>query len=878
MFSKLNKKKRGQALIEYVMLLAVGVLTAFLFVQMEGTIKDKVLIIAEDLLYENPGVPEVPVKIETPVLKLTPPVAQFSVPTPIYKGRDIHLVDSSYDPDGVIDYYKWNIDGQEVTRSRAENDAEKGLVISMNNELRRFRYSGTYVASLIVIDNDGLVSNRVTKTIEVLNRPPTLNLSVRSHTGATSSSNVSVWQYCSATFYTTYDDPDLPHEVLTVRSTFTDHAGVRTEANTAPNEFTRTFMNKGNNSYVVNVTDEDSASIQKTVSVSVVSNPNLDAMGFNYETGDPFSIPEATRCGTVPPQAEKCEIALTVTGHKRYDDATKTYFFEPTKNATITASIKKGSAEIHSIPYYYTATNKANTGNTWIASNKYTTEKFTTDTKPFTVRAMGRDITATGTNPDPSVQGNCKQYAEVKLALECNTAQCFEKPSAVISLNNLDWTKVPTVAKNGEIELNVSAKNPTATLCVFGSCTVNVQSKFSVANSKDAEVAGIQFKGPNDSSWRPTSSDYNNKTFPNIVALKDINGKTAYYLTGTPNIDSKKKLVYGEGPKAGGTEWWYYLKVIDTNGMISDEERMVIRLKQTNDKPKAVCDVTGSPFEKDKPIYTYFSAAKSTDTENNIVKVEWSKSQNSGYVEGTSKSYLTSKPPKTWAYDKEGDYKIYLKITDDAGNTDVATCSFKIKGDPKLSPLNPEFWAWSNRVSDANLDIQVINKTTPASDVARDGIFWRYYTDIAGSTRDEQSSRTLKGSYSTQDTLATNNKVASWRVQIFATDLNGKPTCVSPISFRAKPIPTLDSRDFCTKSTTYFRMGPFTVRKPSVSGKIISCTIKSISASYTSLQNYELRYDIEMREQDGGIKMTDRISSFIEAKNCKEIGGGGIIN
>ena len=165
--------KRGQAVVEYALLLMIAALTATTFFALDDNLKVKITSIATDLTSELPVLDREPDDPERPVcpkedpncLELSPPVAKFKVPSPNYKGREIRIVDESYDVDGYVEHYIWSVDGQVMKKSREDIQKDGGLVV-------KFRKSGTYNVNLIVIDNDGLISTLVSDTLVVENRAP----------------------------------------------------------------------------------------------------------------------------------------------------------------------------------------------------------------------------------------------------------------------------------------------------------------------------------------------------------------------------------------------------------------------------------------------------------------------------------------------------------------------------------------------------------------------------------------------------------------------------------------------------------------------------------------------------------------------------------
>lgn len=273
------KNRRGQTMVEYVMLLAIAALTATLIFNMDVGLRAKLVSFSEEWgvpITPFQGTPDAPTPIcaeDEICQKLSPPVAKFTAPLDNYKGREVLFADQSFDTDGNVEHYFWSITGNGVNEKISQTAADTSSVGGLKYAFAR---AGNYNISLIVVDNDGLLSAPYQMSIRVLNRAPEINMQVENAAGdigKTVTTGKSDGASCPVTFYTSYDDEDLPYDKLTLKSIFTDYAGTKTQESTVPNSFQRVFTNAGTYTYEVTVTDEDGGSAYDKVTVVVTDTP-----------------------------------------------------------------------------------------------------------------------------------------------------------------------------------------------------------------------------------------------------------------------------------------------------------------------------------------------------------------------------------------------------------------------------------------------------------------------------------------------------------------------------------------------------------------------------------------------------------------------------
>ena len=823
MFRRYGKKSRGQALIEYALLLMIAVLVSTMYFQLDGTLKDKLLIIASDLVQETPGVP-----YEVPPIKekenLSSPVADFYVPEPNYKGRDIRLVNRSFDTDGVIEHYIWNVNGVEYRQSRFDAELDEGLVVN-------FRYSGTYTATLIVIDNDGLVSNKVTKTIRVINRFPTLDMTAQNELGdiVGMGGTLRVYEGCSARFQTYYKDPDMPYEELTLYTRFTDHSGVVSTYNTVENDFVRTFFNAGRSEYYVEIRDEDNAVASGRIYVNVVENPNPNGS-----------------CGNIVVE-NKPKYRIEVSGYAEKDETKnpRVYYFLPGTKAQLTAVVEWAQHPAHSTPHYWSTTSYPNTQNEWM--NRQTIERpytkvFEIGDAPYTVTGMARDASATSTEPNPNLRGMSNKDS-VRLEVFCKpgVASCEVPPTPVITVHNVPDTRTPPAGT--VLELPVGKRHNTNFPYNNGAYTLTINSRDSKSNT-GGSIAGVRLFIPDASGgkWYPVDNNpANNFGNGNAVKITDYKGNEQWWFPLTPDSPDTlggKTFKMGEGPQGGlKNEWTYRLHVIDTNGIPSKDPAVkTIRLVEAKDPPTAVCTYgSGNPakMKKGKDIGNALTASQSKDAEGGTdgVMARW-KLPNGSWSEWQAR---TSPPPSSMLQGLgEGQHQIQLQVKDKyQTESSVVNCNILVEPATR-PPIDVQFWSIDNRVGLSGFPVKVSNQSKPTEEVKK--VAWKISTP--SNPGDSPPAAKIVDGPANNSNIELHNGVmqSAFYVHIYVTNESETANCTSSsirTSFR--------NGYWCKKGAIYFRLRTVTKTEYNSIFGLQRCQYDTISASrypsYSVLKN-----------------------------------------
>lgn len=183
-----------------------------------------------------------------------PPIALFTYsPTELMVGEDVQFIDESTDPEGEPLSRLWNFgDGHTST---AKNPAHK------------YQSKGTYEVTLTVTDDEGL-TNDASKTITVLNKPPTASFTY-TPTKPTIQDTIS--------FLDTSQDP-----YGSVVSWFWNFGDA---TNSTSQNSSHTFAQKGSFVVTLTVTDDDGAQ-SSFIQTVVVYNIPPDAY-FNYSPTNP---------------------------------------------------------------------------------------------------------------------------------------------------------------------------------------------------------------------------------------------------------------------------------------------------------------------------------------------------------------------------------------------------------------------------------------------------------------------------------------------------------------------------------------------------------------------------------------------------------------
>lgn len=209
----MKNRKRGQGIIEYVMLLMIPLLVIAVIPNLNSTVEMTLSTVGVDLL-EEMGDVEVTCadgscEIDPPIT-LHPPIAQFDLPkncdtVGIYqKGRPVRLINASYDKDGDIDHLQWWItrkDVNGVVDTQCSTPIDDPIIVNRDDfdntttgltmsgggygdhliygERECMRDPGSYEVTLRVYDNDGLVSQPFTKTFEIRDVRPSISISAK---------------------------------------------------------------------------------------------------------------------------------------------------------------------------------------------------------------------------------------------------------------------------------------------------------------------------------------------------------------------------------------------------------------------------------------------------------------------------------------------------------------------------------------------------------------------------------------------------------------------------------------------------------------------------------------------------------------------------
>lgn len=216
-----NKRKLGQAIIEYVLLLIIPVLLISVLPNLNKTVELTLNTVGVDLMEEEGQTPDTPdpicndEDICSPKI-LYPPVANMELPDNkdcnekgVYrKGASIRIQDLSYDTDpdnsGSIDHLEWTVEKKDpsgavveecstttknetlkLSRKFGGSSESTGLTIDMNGYGGVTDYAlcvrdpGTFTVTLKAFDNDGLLSsNTSVKTFEIRDLKPSIRLEV----------------------------------------------------------------------------------------------------------------------------------------------------------------------------------------------------------------------------------------------------------------------------------------------------------------------------------------------------------------------------------------------------------------------------------------------------------------------------------------------------------------------------------------------------------------------------------------------------------------------------------------------------------------------------------------------------------------------------
>lgn len=820
-FLKKLSLKRGQAVVEYALLLMVAALTATAFFALDESLQVKVTNIATSLASELPVLdrevePDVTgCEEENDCLKLSPPVAKFKVPSPNYKGREIRIVDESYDIDGYVEHYIWSVNGVIMKKSREDIAADGGLVV-------KFRESGTYNVNLLVVDNDGLISALESKTLTVINRNPVLTLNVENEKGALGSS-VDVFQGCTATFYTHYTDPDLPYDVLTLYSQFTDQSGVVSSDNTAPNQFKRDFPNLGRNTYLVTVTDEDKASVTATVTVNVIPNPNgigVCADALANPVKPKYSI-EVERSDGQPVRKEG-----------------NVYYFPANSYAIVKPVVEWGSYPAHQIPYYWSATQGNIKG--WYTSmdgSRLTfpypapPNMFLLTTKDITVTGMARDTSAISNTADPNLRGMSNTdtvilrvektaYAGPRPIISLFESKTKQYPSIEKEVREVDITDAPGLSYKAQIE-SVMSDDP-----------------------QGKKIIGYRWLMSDGKTWRPLDGENG------AEVIVDNNGNSKWWYTKPLNspdtLDGKKTFTW---VKDKPNTWTYQLEVINEDKIASaTPAKKTIKLTYNPNKPPvAACSPDPAKIFKGKGSIALSAKGSSDPDKGDTIEARWSKDGKSW----TGWQNISENIPSNWTFNS--DTTVKLEVRDNKLAVSKKDCTIKVK---EIAPdgfaFNLDFWYIEDRVQKAPSTIHLSNRTDPLSYI---GVTkWRIESVYGESNGDVYNPTPYYSDHRQQQNYGVNGEAGTYIVTLHVSDNNdGFPTDCGGFPYEEMDVGG-KTYGFCKKGSHFFKMDKFTRPKVSGgSGGSGTCTYYSVAADLTAHSQYESKWKKGATDKVAGV-------------------------
>jgi YD repeat-containing protein len=181
-----------------------------------------------------------------------PPVPSFTVSaSPVNSGTTVNFnASASTDPDGTIAKYEWDLDGNGTFETNTGTTATASKV---------YTSSGTINVGLRVTDSDGVAAT-TTRSLEVINRPPTASFTV-SPSPATTNQTVTFNGSASS-------DPDGP---LAKYEWDLDGNGSY-ETNTGTNPVaTKSYTAKGNVTVGLRVTDSNGATATTSKALTITN-------------------------------------------------------------------------------------------------------------------------------------------------------------------------------------------------------------------------------------------------------------------------------------------------------------------------------------------------------------------------------------------------------------------------------------------------------------------------------------------------------------------------------------------------------------------------------------------------------------------------------
>lgn len=768
------KSQVGQGIVEYGILLMIAAVSFAVIEEVREATFNKTGKAIETLENDVGKIPE-GIPFEVPELRISPPIAHYIAPTPVYKGLEVFFKDSSYDTDedqgGYVEHWVWVIKGKDTNEthkfSKKQMEDKKGL-------LTKFRYSGVYEVTLYVYDNDGLVSQPYTEQIVVENRPPTIILEGDGGEGRRTG-EITICRYEKVKIYTEIDDPDLPYDELTLKSVFLDHSGEKHERDTAPSYFEREFPNLGKSTYTVTVTDEDGASITETLTINVIET------GCAAETKVKDPIYKIVVHGYGGAKLENGETNPTTSPL-----GTKHYLFTIGETARLEAVVDWLDGAPHRLPYYWEDADQFSQGrwvdkssqNLFLPSYVYSQNS----ARAFTFDDVGMIWIVTGqarnTNAVDDVK-DCETLFDGKsncdtVSLEVLNPSNISQVQAIISpdihadtpvksttgamvtgltnsFNSYDTASgksIPNMEVQHGTKMRMASEKSYAFKDIdhFGSekealaAGIIIKNRVKLSDAflrefPETDIVGVHWtidgmEKPNSSSGPPS---YNYQVIPKPVMEGDEGGMgnsshINYIFKGkvyAPDISKQGDYrVYNAEKTEGGLykDKTYTYKLFVFNGLgASSNTTKIITAKLLNAKPKAMC----SPKEVTANIggYPLMNAADSTDPEKDTLQAFWatkSKTQKVGPFK------ITDNVPKLEQFTSknEGKMTLILQVVDSKGNkSDDVECIVNFKPTVSGSNFYVEHWEIENRVTIANAQTRLFNMTNtdPDSMGSKDG-------------------------------------------------------------------------------------------------------------------------------------------------------------
>lgn len=340
---------------------------------------------------------------------------------------------------------------------------------------------------------------------------------------------------------------------------------------------------------------------------------------------------------------------------------------------------------------------------------------------------------------------NFNPLANIPVTLSTNAGQLNSSGNVIITNANgtaqdlLTTTVTANVtAASGGVDVSITVhvetnEGPTASF-VYSPTQPKVGEKvnFNASGSTDPDGSIVSFQwdfgdGRSDSGKTVTHKYRNAGTFTVVLVVQDNSGNSGttsqtvnvsegdsptasfvyspanpaenetIYFNATESEDPDGDIVsfdwdFGDGTTGTGKtvthqygssgSYTVLLKVTDDDGNIDTASQTV----SVGDNENPVAAFTYSPSNPSVDQDIYFNAQDSSDPDGSIVKYEWD------LGDGTTDSGVTV----THRYGSSGSYTVYLRVTDNSGNTDSVTQTITVIENQSptasfvYSPTNPE--------------------------------------------------------------------------------------------------------------------------------------------------------------------------------------------